>query len=334
MSIDVERVADRGSVDWDDHVAGSEMGTVFHRSAVLDVLETHADATVHSLVGYKGQEVVGLFPIFELRKGPVSTVFSPPPRHGVPSLGPVSTNYRKLKRKKRDRRNKRFVDGCLDWLADEIDPKYTHVETVPAYDDVRPFQWAGYEASPRFTYELDLTRGREAVFEGFKGNLRSHIRRHEDEDYEVFEGGVDAIDFILEQVRARFEAQDKSYEITTGYVADLYEALPDGQLRPYIGSYDGEWLGGVIVPSLEDRMFYWQGGGKPDAPVPINDLIHWRVIRDGIDRGVETYDLTGANTHRISEYKAKFNPNLVPYYEIEQGTRTMNVASDIYRKLR
>lgn len=332
MSIDVERVTDRSSVDWDDHVERSGMGTVFHCSAALDVFEAHADATVHSLVGYKGQEVVGLFPVFELRKGPVSTVFSPPPRLGIPALGPVSTNYRKLKRKKRDLRNKRFVDGCLDWLGDEIGPRYTHVETMPPYDDVRPFKWAEYDVSPRFTYELDLTPGKEAVFEGFKGNLRSHIRRHE--DYEVFEGGVDAIEFILEQVRARFEAQDKSYEITTDYVADLYEALPDGQLRPYIGSYDGEWLGGVIVPSLDDRMFYWQGGGKPDASVPINDLIHWYVIQDGIDRGVETYDLTGANTYRISKYKAKFNPDLAPYYEIEHGTRTMNVASDIYRKLR
>ena len=334
MGIDVERVTDPETVDWDGLVERSAMGTVFHRTEVLEVLETHANATLHYLVGYKGQEVVGLFPLFELRKGPVSTVFSPPPRLGIPNLGPVSTNYEKLKRQKRARRNRGFVESCLDWIEDELDPKYTHVETVPAYDDVRPFLWADFDVTPRFTHELDLSSGADAVLDGFKGSLRSDIRRHEDADYHVFEGGADAIDFILEQVRARFEAQDKTFAIETDYVTDLAEALPDGQFRPYVGSYDGEWLGGIIVPSLGNRMYYWQGGGKPDADVPINDLIQWRIVTDGIERGVETYDLTGANTPRIAKYKAKFNPTLVPYYEIEKGTKTMNVVSEVYKRFR
>ena len=334
MGIEVERVADPDAVGWDDLVTRSPMGTVFHHSDVLSVLEDHADATLHLLVGYKGQEVVGLFPCYELQKGPVTTVFSPPPRLGVPAMGPVQTNYRKLKRQKRGRRNKRFVEACLDWIAAELSPKYTHVETVPAYDDVRPFIWAEFDVTPRYTYEVDLADGADAVFDALKGNLRSNIRRHEDEDFHVVEGGRDAIDFVLEQIRDRFEAQDKTFTIETDYVLDLYDALGPAGLRPYVGAADGEWLGGILVPSLGDRMYFWQGGGKPEASIPINDLIHWRIIRDGIDRGVGTYDLTGANTQRIAEYKAKFNPRLVPYYEIERGTRTMNVVSDVYRKIR
>lgn len=334
MAIEVERPETAGAVDWDSLVDRSPMGSVFHRTDVLDVLADHSGGTLHPLVGYKGQEVVGVFPVFELRKGPVSTAFSPPPRLGVPGLGPVLTNHQKLKRKKLDRRTKEFVEGCLDWLDRTVDPKYTHVETTPGFRDARPFTWADYEVTPRYTYELDLTDGAEAVLEGFKRNLRSRIRRHEDADYEVFVGGADAIEFIVDQVRARFEEQGKTYAIEPGYVKDLARALPDELFRPYIGSVDGQWHGGVVVPGAGEELFFWQGGGKPDAPLPINDLVHWRVITDAIDRGFETYNLTGANTHRIAEYKAKFNPDLSPYYEVEDGTRSMNVVSEVYRRLR
>ena len=334
MGIEVERLDGPDDVDWNSLVERSPMGSVFHHTAALDVLADHSGGRLHLLAGYKGQEVVGLFPVFELSKGPVSTAFSPPPRLGVPALGPVLTNYGKLKRKKLDRRTKGLVDGALDWLERELDPGYTHIETTPAFRDARPFLWSDYEVTPRYTYELDLTGGTDAVLEGFKRNLRSRIRRHEDADYEVFVGGADAIDFIIDQVRARFEQQGETYAIEAQYVRDLHAALPDDALRPYVGAVDGQYHGGVLVPALGEELFFWQGGGKPDAPLPINDLVHWRIIQDAVDRGLSTYNLTGANTHRIAEYKAKFNPDLSPYYEVERGTRTMNVVSGVYRRLR
>lgn len=334
MGIEVERLDSTADIDWDSRVAESPMASVFHRAGVLDVLANHSGSTLHPLVGYKGQEIVGLFPLFEIRKGPVSTVFSPPPRLGIPNLGPVLTNYEKLKRKKRDRRNKRFVEGCLDWLDSRIGPKYVHIEATSEYQDLRPFQWASYDVTPRYTYYVHLEDDPQQVIARFKSNLRSDIRRHSDAEYEVFEGGEDAIDFTIAQVRERFEQQGKKYAVTADYVTDLYYTLPDGFLRPYIGAVNDKWQGGILVPGFDDRMLFWQGGSKPDVALPINDLIHWQIIRDGIARGFETYDLTGANTHRIAEYKAKFNPDLSTYFEVEHGTRTMNAVSEVYRKLR
>jgi len=334
MSIRVERADDAALASWDDHVARSPMGTAFHRLAVLRVLEAHSDSTLSPLVGYKGQEVVGLFPLFELSKGPVSTVFSPPPRLGVPTLGPVLTNYRKLKQRKRDRLNRRFVEGVLDWAADAIGPKYTHVETSVHYGDARPFLWREFDVTPKYTYEVDLSGGPDEVLGRFKSDLRSNVRGHDDADYRITRGGTDAIEFIIGQVRERYEAQDKTFPVDAAYVKDLYEAFPEGDLEPYVGEVDGVRESGIIVPRLGDRAHYWQGGVKPETSVPINDLIHWRIITDAIEDGVETYDLVGANTQRIATYKSRFNPTLAEYYEIERGTRTMNMASGVYRRLR
>jgi len=334
VSIDVERADESELEKWDDYVSRSPMGTLFHTDAVLTVLAEHSGATLHRLIGKKGQEVRGVLPLFEIRKGPVKTLFSPSPQLGVPNLGPVLVNHEKLKQRKRERTNRRFVENSLEWVADEIDPKFVRLETVTDYVDTRPFQWNEFDVTPRHTYELDLSGGKEAMLSNFKSNLRSDIRRHEDADYRVYEGDEDAIRFIIRQVRNRYEEQGKTYGIQPEYVIDLYRALPEGSVRPYVGEANGERLGGIIVLEYGSRCYYWQGGGKPDVPIPINDLIHWRIIRDAFDRDVETYDLTGANTRRISRYKSKFNPDLVPYYALERGTRTMNIVSDVYRKLR
>ena len=310
------------------------MGTIFHTETFLSVLTEHSGATLHRLVGYKGEEVRGLWPLFEFSRGPVQLVFSPPPRLGVPHLGPILCNSQKLKQRKRDRSNRRFVESALDWIDAELGPQFVYVETPPSYRDTRPFQWNEFDVTPRHTYELDISGGKEAMLSNFKSNLRSDIRRHEDADYRVYEGDEDAIRFIIRQVRNRYEEQGKTYGIQPEYVIDLYRALPEGSVRPYVGEANGERLGGIIVLEYGSRCYYWQGGGKPDVPIPINDLIHWRIIRDAFDRDVETYDLTGANSRRISRYKSKFNPDLVPYYALERGTRTMNIVSDVYRKLK
>lgn len=322
------------SAEWDEAVSRSPQGTVFHLSAALDVLAEHAGATLHRLAAFKGQELRGIVPLFELDRGPLTTVFSPPPKLGVPYLGPAMVNCEKLKRRKHERTNRALVEGTLDWLRNECAPSYIHLETTPAYTDLRPFTWNDFSVRPRYTYELDLTAGADGVLASFHRDLRSNITRHEASDYDVFEGGDEAIEFVVEQVRERFAAQGESYALEPSYVTDLYRALGPDRFRPYVGSCDGEWLGGVIVPSFDGQIRYWQGGGKPSTDLPINDLIHWQVIRDAIDRGMVAYDLTGANRPRIARYKAKFNPALVPYYEVEWGTRTMTALARLYRTFR
>lgn len=53
---------------WDDLVRSSRQGTFFHRRSPLRVLADHSDTTLHPLVGYKGQEPVGVFPVFAYSK--------------------------------------------------------------------------------------------------------------------------------------------------------------------------------------------------------------------------------------------------------------------------
>jgi len=333
MSVDV-RAVDDDDRRYDDIVTDSPHGTPFHRAAALDVLAEHADADLHRLVGFKGQEPVGVFPVFEVHKGPATLAVSPPPDLKVPYLGPAMVNTGKLKRRKRDRRHRRFVDAALDWVDEALSPSLVNLRTPVGYDDVRPFQWRDYEVTPRYTYVVDLDTTPEELLAEFSADLRKRVRDDYDASYEVAEGGADAIERIVELTRERHREQGESFPLTAPFVRDLADALPPGAIRPYVCRVDGEVAGGLVDVETDARAGAWLLSGKTDAPVPVNDLLEWRVCVDGIERGLDAFDLMGANHERIYPYKAKFAPDLVPYYALQAGSVGANAVTKVYERLR
>jgi len=331
MTFDVESIDPDA---WNDLLSNADGATPFHLAEALDVFAEHANAELDRLVAYKGQEPVGLFPVFTIQRGPVTAAFSPPPDLKISYLGPVSLNTAKLKQRRRERRNQRFVDACLDWVDDEHAPKFTTLLTTPAYADVRPFEWRDYELTPRHTYVVDLDRDPDDLLAAFSGDARRNITDDYAVDYDIVEGGHAAIEHVVEQVVARHDAQGESYPIDASFPRRLYDALPDGVVRPYVCRVDDEFVGGTINLEYGGTGVCWVGGAKPDVDLPVNDLADWRYCVDAMDRGVTRYDLAGANNPRLSTYKAKFAPDLRTYYRIQKGTWSMNAASKLYQRLR
>lgn len=331
--IEIRHATDEDLGRWDALVAASAEATPFHYVGALEVLAERSNATLHPLVGYKGQQPVGLFPLFEISKGPVETVFSPPPQLKVPYLGPVQLNHERLKQRKAEQHRERFIDGCLTYLDEVVSPSYVHLRTGPRYRDVRALSWHGFDVTPRYTYVVDLTVGAERLLEAFSIDARKNVTADYAVDYAVREAGREAIAPMIEQVKARHDAQGEPYGVPAAFVEDLYDATPEGTVRPYACTVDGTFAGGMVALELGDTSYRWQGGAKTDSDLPVNDLVDWYIMRDGIDRGLARYDLVGANTQRLNGYKAKFAPELVTYYQLEQSTWPMHLAATMYARL-
>jgi len=332
MSIDI-RVATDGDLDrWNGYVERSPQGTLCHELEALRVQADHAGATVHPLIGFKGQEPVGLFPVFEIRKQFVTTAFSPPPHLRVPYLGPAFLNMAKLKQRKREQRRQRFMDGCFEWIETELNPTYSHVRTATAFEDARPFKWQEYDVTPEYTYVVDLTRDEDDLLMSFSSDARSNIRNTDDDAYEITVGGPEERRLIHEQVKNRYESQGISFGVPVEFVLDLAEHSPNGHVRPYTLRVDGEFVGGILALEYGDTTGRWMGGVRTDADVdlPTNDLLDWAIMQDGLERGLKTYDLVGADTRRINRYKAKFNPELRTYYSLENGKWGMQTIASLY----
>jgi hypothetical protein len=275
-----------------------------------------------------------VFPYYELSRGPVTGVFSPPPDLKISYQGPLLLNQEKLKQRKAERRHRRFVEGCLNRIENESAPKYSLVRTGVEYADPRPFHWNDYDVTPLYTYLVDLSVGADTLLDRFSSDARKNITNTPDDAYEIREGGVEEARRIIRQVKARHAEQGEPYEVSPDFAADLYRALPDGAVRPYVCTLDGQFAGGMLALDSGDTVYRWQGGAKTDTDVPVNDLIDWHIIRDAIDNGRQYYDLVGANTQRLCGYKAKFAPDVETYMWLQKSTRTMDVVADLYKRFR
>ena len=321
MSVDIVELDPETDADeWNRYVERSPGTNPFHRFEALDRQAEETNSQVHLLAGFVGQEPVGLFPVFAVDKGPLTAAFSPPPYSWTSYLGPAMLNVTKLKRRKADRRTRRFIEGCLDWLDTELSPVYTKFVTG-VFEDVRPFLWDGFDVQPAYTYVVDLEGNEDELMKQFSGDARRNVKGSPDDAYVIEEGGGDEVETIVEQVAARYERQDRPFHLSPSYARSLHDVLPDGALRPYVCRIEGETVGGILVAESGRTRYRWQGGVRVDVDVDVsvNDLLDWHVMRDGLRNGVDRYDLVGAGVPRINEYKSKFNPRLETHYTITRG---------------
>jgi len=320
--------------EWDD--ALPERGIEpFHDGAALSVLDAHTAGDLYLVGGFKGDQPVGLLPLF-VRSSPVGrTVTSPPPGMGVPRLGPVITPS-SPKQRKREQVHRQFVDLVVDKFDLDDPATLFRMGCRPEYTDPRPFVWDEFDVGTRFTYRLEVgDSDPEDLLADTSKSLRREIRDANDLDVEICREGRIAVRRIFEQTRDRYEEQGESFTVDWSYLRDLYDALDD-MVRAYVArDSDGHFLTGITVFFSPDAAYFWQGGNRHIYDgVAINSRVHWAIVED-IARnppceGVHTYDLFGANTERLCQYKSKFGAELVPYYEIDSGGARMAVAERMY----
>lgn len=332
MTIEIERLERPFVRAWNDLLERAPRRSPFHRAEALSVMADHSGQTLHPLVGYKGDEPVGLFPLFTMERGPLTAGFSPPPNLKVTYLGPILADVSALSSNKAERRRRRFVDAALSWLDDAHSPRYVHVRTAPEYCDPRPFEWGGFEATPRFTYRVDLSAGPEELFERFSRDVRTNVR-DASERCETSVGDEESVRTITRQVRSRYAEQDVAFHVTDSFVVDLYEALPAGWFRPLVCEVDGAFAGGSLVLEDGESVYGWLGSVASTTDADVNDLLHWRVIQDAADRDMRTYDLVGANDARLSRFKSKFAPTLATYHELTRAGPGTALAERLYQRV-
>ncbi len=327
------RLEETDTDEWSQALPDSGFG-VFHTTPALDVLDDHTTATRKLLGAFKGQEPVGLVPVFVESKAGGRVVTSPPPGLTVPRLGPLVMPT-SPKQRKRESVTREFVDLVLD--AVDADSRRSLVRFVcpTTFTDPRPFQWADMAVEPSFTYILDLEQGdADSIKQGFSRDFRRSIHTGLESAVTVTVEGPETAGRIYDHVDARYAEQDQSFPPSREYVCDLVAALGD-RSRVYVARDEsGDYLGGIIALYSNDMVSFWQGGVRTaNEEASVNDLLHWTIITDALEgepHEVSGYDLVGANTPRLCRYKSKFSADLVPYHTVESSGAEMSVAKRAY----
>ncbi len=318
-------------------MAGTE---VFHEPAALAVLEAHTDAEIRCYVAEKGGQAVGALPVFVDEKPVGRTITSPPLSLGIPRLGPV-IDPNSPKRRKGERINHQLTEAVLTDLGADERSTLVRLTCPLAYDDPRPYRWQGLQVEPEFTYVVDCgdCPDLESVMCGFSKSLRNEMRRLDEVDVRIETEGVDSALQVYEDVVEQYAAYDDEAPLTRPFVRDLLAGLPADRWRVYVArDPDGIYLSGIIVLYSDDLAYYWQGGVTATYDhVSVNTLLHGAILRDLVTdptlESITGYDLVGANTERLCEYKGKFNGTLRPYYVVESAGLEMALAKSAYRRI-
>jgi len=170
--------------EWERHLPSSGF-EVFHTPEALEVMDRHLSGELRLYGGFKGEQPVGMLPVFAREQSVGQAFLSPPPSSGTPHLGPILMPT-SPKRRKREKVTERFVSGVLEELEAASPRTLLRIVCSADHTDPRSYRWEGLGVDVRFTYHLEVeTDETEEILRSFSKSLRREIRNLDDTDVTI-----------------------------------------------------------------------------------------------------------------------------------------------------
>ena len=234
-------------------------------------------------------------PVFDKRRGPLRAAALPPlcpvlrPVLAEP-LAPAASHAR---------------TSPLDRLLARLDGQAHQLTLALADDDLRPYLWAGWTATPRATYRSDLAADVRA---GYSSSVRRTLRA-EAGAFEVVEDDALADDAVR-LMAASYRRGGAALGLDEDAVAGLARAFGAAGLARTWAARRGRAVEAAVAVATDGRTaYYWIAGSRPGpAMTVLADAVLAQLAADG----VATFDWCGANVPTIAEFKRRFGPTLAP----------------------
>ncbi len=316
---------------WDKFIDESPQGQLFHKWDALKIIEKHTGYKLYPYAVYKGNALIGVFPVFFRNINGIKAIFSPPPNTCVPYMGfAMCAEYAVLKQKRKEH----YLSSVIDEVDAEIKkmaPNYISVNLLPSFIDIRPFKWNHYNGDINFTFVVDLDRPSEDIIASFDSTCKKNIKKIEKLN-PVIEP-VSDVDTFYDIMRRRYNEQGlKLPLISAGYLKDLMEAYPDN-IKLYFLYHEGKIAGLNGNFEFRDKVTLWLGNANMHTDFAANDYLVWQFIKSARERGFKELEIQGASEKRLSEFKSKFSPNLTICHYIYKKDNLGRLAEVAYANI-
>ncbi|MFN0149111.1 MAG: GNAT family N-acetyltransferase [bacterium] len=195
--------------------------------------------------------------------------------------------------------------------------RFTH---APGLADTRPFQWAGWRVTPRYTYRI-APRESEEMLASFEHNARKKIRRAEEAGLVVQR--VEKTSELISAYAASYRRHRTPPPVPESVLSTLADRLlREGIARAYVvRGADGADHAFQIQIADAHASYAWIAGTAPEHMAEGGfSLMLWKILRDASEANV-VFDFMGANTPTIARFKRAFGGELAPYWETLHATR-------------
>jgi len=195
----------------------------------------------------------------------------------------------------------------------------------PNIQDVRSFQWASWQVSPLYTFRLDVSDPDRFLSAWSDGARRVYAKMKD--QYELTCSSNDA-HHIVQMCLEAYERSNRTPPLTSDQLEGLVlRQIRRGQgvcytVRQTDGTVPGTVPGaapsafpsaGVVVLGEVPDAYYWVAGSIPG---PAMTVLLGKLSYELSIKGYKTFDLVGANTPSIAEFKRRFSAVLTPYFRV------------------
>jgi hypothetical protein len=320
-------IDDRGI--WDKFVDESPYSFLSHKWDFLKIAEKYSGYGLHTYGFYKGEELLGIYPLFFKSFNGFKMFFSPPPRKGIPYLGfLVSKEYDRLKQSKRESLLNQFLEE-MEVEVEKYSPDYMLIYTVPNFLDMRFFKWNDYCVAPDFTYVVNLNRPAEEIWANLHKDLRRDIKHAESSGLELKESTD--LSIFHERQEKRYREKAANFSIDVKYLQGLRDTYPDNIHIYYIYNNEGQVVSASIAQEYKGRVLGWMGLAKSVGHA--NEFMIWKLIEGAKSKGFDKFEIAGANVRSQCQFKSRFNPSLEVCYHIYKKSHLGRTAEWAYANL-
>lgn len=300
------------STDYDEFVAASPQGSVFCASWWLDAV---APGRWHAHELRDGERIVAAWPTVVDRTR-LGLVHRGAPL--TPYLGPLLPSGEGARRRSRELK---LVEDLLESLG-----PFAHLEArcSPAFDYWTPLRWHGFRQTTNYTWRLPDLSDLDAVFAGFRENIRGHVRAAERTGATVADG---TLDDLLEVHRRRF-ARDPLEIERIDAAASRHDA------RTILIARDADGRARAAGYFVHDERFTTYLLAATDAEVRgAAALVLWEAIKRAAERGT-AFDFEGSMLRHVESFVRSFGGVPTPYSIVwRTASAPMAVARTVKRTL-
>ncbi|RME40412.1 MAG: GNAT family N-acetyltransferase [Caldilineae bacterium] len=306
---------------WDETVARFANGTIFHTMAWLETIARLRRAKVFPFGIFEGSELVGVFPLLRLRRGPLTVLASP--LGAVGYGGPLVS-----------RAHYPAVLALLDaQLLPATNADYVELRSLEPFP---PSLLAGrhYTVETLQTCVVPLSPQTQTMWRRLKGACRTAVRQ-------AWKNGVK----IIEAQDGRFAAAYHRMSADTYGKANrppplsandyrlVWEMLhPHNRIKVFLAEFEERIVAGGIFLHFNGKVYFWDGAAfRAYYHTRANNLLHWTVMEWAAECGMTEYDMLGANLPGIAKFKQSFGGELRSYtYAYKDATWLAGVGRRAY----
>lgn len=207
---------------------------------------------------------------------------------------------------------KRALKALAAFLADYYRDAYIDFCLPKEIIDAQPFQWAGFSASPRFSYRLNLQLSSDALLDQMTTERRKNIRKGLEQNYRVEQNG-NAEDLIglLAQTASR-----GGYTFQKDLITQLIDSHDSSVF--YTVVYLAEKPLAAAMCGHDEKCAYYLSGGHDATSGDhlAGAFCLWNIISETKKIGCKEFDFLGSSVPDIEKYFRGFGPELISYTRI------------------